>query len=151
MAKIDTKTISKLRKETGAPVVRVKQVLDEVKGDVKKAEKILKKEGFEKASKREGRETKAGVVETYIHATKNSGATVVLGVETDFVARNPEFHKLAREIAMQVTAMDPKNEKELLSQPYIRNSKKTVGDLIKEGRAKFGENIKLREFKRFEI
>ena len=96
MAKIDTKTISKLREETGAPVVRVKQVLDEVKGDVKKAERILKKEGFEKASKREGRETKAGVVETYIHSTKNSGATVVLGVETDFVARNPEFHKLAR-------------------------------------------------------
>ena len=57
MVKIDLKTISKLREETGAPVVRVKKILDEVKGDLKKASKILKKEGFEIMAKRQSRKT----------------------------------------------------------------------------------------------
>lgn len=149
--KISFDIIRKLREETGAPVIRVKKVLEEVSGNEKKAFEILQKEGFEKAAKREGRETKAGLVETYIHATKTSGATVAIATETDFVARTPEFQKLAHEIAMQVTAVDPKNKEELLNQPYIRDESKTIKDLIKEHTAKFGENIVLVDFKRFGV
>ena len=149
--KIDTKTIAKLREATGAPVLRAKKVLDEVKGDFKMAEKVLRKEGFEKLAKREGRETKAGIVETYIHATKNSGATVVMGAETDFVSRNPDFVKLAHEVAMQGTATQTENIQALLKQPYIKDPKKTVGELIDESKVKFGENILIKDIKYFEV
>jgi len=87
MKKIPADQIRKLRDSTGAPIMRVKKVLEKVGGDEGKAEKILKKEGFETAAGKVGRETKAGVVETYIHATRTSGATVVMATETDFVAR----------------------------------------------------------------
>lgn len=151
MTKITTNQIRKLREATGAPMIRVKRVLEEVKGNEKEAEKILRKEGFETAAKKENRMTKAGVVETYIHATRLSGATVVMATETDFVARNPDFQKLAREVAMQITAMKPKDSKELLKQPYIRDETKTIEELIKEDIAKFGENIKVIDFRRFEV
>lgn len=143
--------IRKLKEETGAPIIRVKKVLEEVKGDTKEAFRILQKEGFEKAASKEGRETNAGVVETYIHATKSSGATVVLASETDFVSRTPEFGNLAHEIAMQTCAMNPKSKEELLAQPYIRDESKTIGQLIKEHISRFGENIVLVDFKRFEV
>ncbi len=74
-----------------------------------------------------------------------------MATETDFVARNPGFKKLAREIAMQITAMKPRDSKELLKQPYIRDESKTIEELIKEHIAKFGENIKVTDFKRFEV
>lgn len=149
--KISVDQIKKLREETGAPVAETKKALEEAGGDEKKAKEILKKSGFERAAKKAERETKAGVVETYIHSTKNSGATVVMVTETDFVARTDEFRNLVREVAMQVTAMNPRDEKELLEQSYIRDSQKTIGDLVKENIAKFGENIKVKEFKRFEV
>lgn len=149
--KISFGEIKKLREETGAPVLEIKKALEEARGDGKKAREILKRSGFERAAKKAERETKAGVVETYIHSTKNSGATVVMVTETDFVARTDEFRNLAREVAMQVTAMNPKDEKELLKQPYIRDPEKTIGDLVKENIAKFGENIKVKEFKRFKV
>lgn len=151
MTKTSIDQIKKLRDETGAPVAEIKKALESAFGDEKKAKEILKKSGFERAAKKADRETKAGVVETYIHSTKNSGATVVMVTETDFVARTEEFRNLVREVAMQVTAMNPKDEKELLEQPYIRDPQKTIGDLVKEHVAKFGENIKVKEFKRFEV
>lgn len=149
--KISIDLVKKLREETSAPINEIKKALEETNGDEKEAKEILKKSGFARAAKKAERETKAGVVETYIHSTKNSGATVVMVTETDFVARTDEFKNLVREVAMQVTAMNPKDEKELLEQPYIRDPQKTIGDLVKEHVAKFGENIKIKEFKRFEV
>lgn len=149
--KISIDLVKKLREETSAPINEIKKALEETNGDEKEAKEILKKSGFLRAAKKAERETKAGVVETYIHSTKNSGATVVMVTETDFVARTDEFRNLVREVAMQVTAMNPKDEKELLEQPYIRDQQKTIGDLVKENIAKFGENIKIKEFKRFEV
>lgn len=149
--KISIDQIKKLREETGAPVHEIKKALEESSGDEKKTKEVLKKAGFERAAKKAERETKAGIVETYLHSTGTSGATVVLATETDFVARHEDFRGLARELAMQITAMKPKDVNELLEQPYIRDEKKTVGDLIKEHIAKFGENIKIKEFRRFEV
>ena len=156
----DIKLLKKLREETSAPIADIKNALEASKGDdpstssgqlEQKAKEWLRKKGFERADKKGAREVKAGTVQTYLHATGNSGATVVLLTETDFVSRTDEFKNLAKEIAMQVTAMNPEDEKELLEQPYIRDASKTVGELIKENIAKFGENIQLKDFKRFSV
>lgn len=149
--KININQIKKLRRETGAGIADIKEALEEAKGDEKVAKQILQKQGLVKAGKKAGKETKAGVVESYIHATKTSGAVLVLTCETDFVARTEEFKNLAHEIAMQVCAMKPKSIKGLLSQPWIRDESKIVGDLIASHIAKFGENIKIEDFKRFEV
>lgn len=151
MITIDINQIKKLRQKTGAPIIECRGALRQAQGKFDKALEILRKKGLERAEKKAGRKTKAGIVETYIHATKTNGATVALSSETDFVAKNPEFKELAHEIAMQITAMDPKDEKELLAQPWIKDESKTIGDLIKEKIARFGENIKIEDFKRFQI
>src|SRR3990172_112555 len=101
--------IRRLREESGAPVIRVKKVLEEVGGDEKKALAILQKEGFEKAAKKEGRETSQGLIETYIHHSGKVAALVELFCETDFVARNELFRNLAHELALQVASMGAKS------------------------------------------
>ncbi len=147
----DIKILKKLREETQASVSDIKTALEESKGDLLKAREYLQKRGLEKAGKKEGRQTSAGLVETYIHHNLTSGTTVVLTCETDFVARTNEFKYLAHEIAMQINATNPKDAKDLLKSPYIRDEKKTVEDLVKEHIAKLGENIKVKDFKRFEV
>ena len=148
MADIDQ--IKKLREETSASIADCRQALDESNGDYKKALAWLKKRGIEKADKKAGRETKAGIVDTYIHHTLTSGATVALTCETDFVARTPEFKNLAHEITQQITATNPDSIQALLDSLWIRDEKKRISDLIKENIAKLGENIEVKEFKRFE-
>ena len=148
MSKINAELIKKLREETGAGVMRVKNVLEEVKGDEKKALEILKKEGFEKVAKREDRETKQGKVFTYTHHTGKVGVLVELFSETDFVARNELFESLGKDIELQVASM---GEKDIEKQEFIKDPTKTISDLIKEVIAKTGENIKLGRVVRVEL
>jgi elongation factor Ts len=149
--KIDMSIISKLREETGAPVIRVKKVLDEVEGDEKKALEILKLEGFAKVEKRAGRDTGQGIIATYSHHTGKVAVLVELLCETDFVAKNDLFTKLASEIALQIASMNPENAEELLKQDFIKDPSKTIDGLIKEVIAKTGENVRLGRFYRLEI
>ena len=142
--------ILKLRSETGAGVMDAKNALAELSGDYDKAKAELLKLGLAKAAKKADRQVTAGLVESYIH-TGRVGALVKISCETDFVAKTDEFKLLAKEVAMQVSAMDPENVEELLKSAYIRDSKKSVEDLIKETIAKVGENIQVSEFSRFEI
>lgn len=151
MKRVTIDQIKKIREETGAPVAEIKKVLEEAGGDEKKAKGLLTQKGLERAAKKAQRPVNAGVVDTYIHHTLNSGATVVLQSETDFVARNSEFQQLAHDIAAHGTATNPLGIEELLSQPWIRDEGKTIQDLINEKIAKFGENIKIKDFKRFEV
>lgn len=149
--KITAEQIKELREKTQAGFSDCKMALEESNGDMKKAEDILKKKGFEKAAKKSDRETGQGLVESYVHQTGKVGVLVSLLCETDFVARTDEFKALAHEIAMQVAAMNPKDVDALLKQEYIRDGSKTIDELIKETIAKLGENIKLSDFKRSEI
>lgn len=149
--KITADQIRKLREATGAPVLRTKKVLEEVKGDEKKAEKILKKEGFAKASKRKDRETSQGVVETYVHHSGKVASVVEVLCETDFVARNKLFKELAHNLALQVASMKAKDAKELEKQKFIRDSKKKISDLVKEVIAKTGENVRIGRIFRIEL
>ena len=143
--------VKELRVSTGAGVMDCKKALEETGGDLEKAKKLLEKMGLKKAEKKKDRETKQGWVATYTHATGRVGVGLSLLCETDFVSRNEEFQKLAKEICLQIAAMAPKDKKELLSQDYIRDPSKTVGTLIDEAIAKFGENIQVGEFFRIEI
>ena len=149
--KIIADQIRKLRDKTGAPVMRVKKVLEEFKGDEKKAEKVLMKEGFEKAAKRSERETNQGILKTYVHHSNKVASMVELFSETDFVARNELFVELAHNLALQVASMGAKNVKELEKQAFIKNPKKKVLDLVKEVIAKTGENIKICRIIRVEL
>src|SRR3972149_607797 len=145
MADIDQ--IKKLREETSASIADCREVLDEAKGNYSKALEFLKKKGIEKAEKKQDRETLQGIVESYVHQRK-VGVLVIVTCETDFVARTTEFKNLAHEIALQVSAMNPKDVDGLLRQEYIRDSSLTIEQLIKQTISKLGENIVVREFSR---
>jgi len=151
MTKITLEQIKKLRTKTKAGVMDCRQALEENSGDMKKAQEWLRKKGVSSAAKRVNRQTACGVVEAYSHTDGRIVAVVELCCETDFVARNDEFKKLAHELAMQVAAMKPKNISQLLKQPWIRDEKRTVDSLVKEVIGKIGENIVVRKIARFEL
>src|SRR2546422_7012369 len=143
--------VQRLRTETGAGVMDCKRALEDAKGDFEKAKTLIRERGLAQAQKKSDREAREGIVEAYIHAGGRIGAMVELSSETDFVARNPDFRGLAKEIAMQVAAMDPTNVDQLLEQPYIRDSSKTIGELVTTIAASTGENVRVKRFKRFEL
>jgi elongation factor Ts len=143
MAKINADLIRKLREETGAPVMRASKLLTELKGNYEEAEKILKAEGFEKAAKREGRETSQGIIKAYVHHSGKVASMVELLCETDFVAKNELFLELAHNVALQVVSMPESTVEELLEQDFIKDPSKKVVDLVKEVIAKTGENVKV--------
>lgn len=149
--KVSVDQIKKLRQKTGAGIADVRRALEESGGDFKKAGEFLRSWGAEIASKKKDRATSQGLVETYIHAGGKVGAMVEINCETDFVAKTAEFKNLAHEVAMQIAAMDPADVEKLSKQEYIRDSSKTVDDLVKEVIAKVGENIVVKRFMRFEL
>lgn len=85
-----------------------KKALDEAKGDLAEAEVILRKKGIAAAAKRQTRAARQGVIQSYIHAGNQIGVMLELNCETDFVARTDGFLALAKDLAMQVAAADPK-------------------------------------------
>lgn len=100
--------IKALRDETGVAVMQCKKALEEAGGDMEKARMALRKKSGEIAAKKSERTLGSGVVAAYIHGNGSVGAMVELGCETDFVAKNEEFKKLAYDIAMHVAALRPK-------------------------------------------
>lgn len=163
---ISTTTIKELRDKTGAGIMDCRKALSEAEGDVEKASRILKERSLLIAQKKADRATKEGLVEAYIHTGGRIGALVEVNCETDFVARNDAFKELAHNLAMQVAAQDPQFisaeevpegtdcEPEvscLLLQPYIKDPSLKVKDIITETIAKFGENIRVSRFSRFEL
>jgi elongation factor Ts len=142
--------IKKLREETDLSVGECKIALQEANGDIAKAKEILIKKGKKLAEKRVERETGQGIIEAYVHPNKRIGAMVELRCESDFVSRSPEFQKLAHELCLQVAGI-PTEEMELLEQPWIKDESKKIKELVDEYIAKFGENIILKRFVRYEL
>jgi len=151
MKKITASQIKDLRSKTGAPIMRVKEVLVKYDGDEEKAEKILRKEGFEKAAKKANRVTSEGLVEAYVHHSGKVASIVEILCETDFVARNKIFQELAHNLALQVASMEAKDAKELEKQDFIKDPSKKVNELVKEAIAKTGENIRIGRVYRIEL
>jgi elongation factor Ts len=149
--KIDPKQVQRLRTETNAGVMDCKRALEDAKGDFERAKGLLKERGLAAVAKKSGREANEGTVSSYIHAGGRVGAIVLISSETDFVSRSEEFQKLAREVAMQVASMNPKDVDTLLGQAYIRDSSKTIKDLVTALAASVGENVSVRKFQRFAL
>ena len=103
---ITTDSIKELREMTGVSVMQCKKALQEAGGDLAKAAVVLKKHSAASAEKKADRSLAAGAIGSYVH-DGNIGAMVLLSCETDFVAKNPEFVVLARELAMQIAATSP--------------------------------------------
>jgi elongation factor Ts len=144
---ITTESIKELREMTGVSVMQCKKALEEAGGNIDEAISILKRHSGASALKKANRALKAGAIGSYVH-DGNIGAMVLLSCETDFVAKNPEFISSAREMAMQIAAMNPENTEELLHQQYIKDGSKTVQNLIEEATQKFGERIEISQFMR---
>ena len=147
-----------------------KRALEETNGDIEAAVEVLRKQGIAKgldvASKKAGAEFNQGLVESYIHTGGRIGVLLELNCQTDFVSRTDEFRSLAHDIAMQVAAMNPSYvglddlpedvdgnlaDVSLLHQPFIRDQSRTIKELVAEAIGKFGENIRVRRFSRFEL
>ncbi|MBM3238011.1 translation elongation factor Ts [Candidatus Poribacteria bacterium] len=186
--------VKDLREKTGAGIMDCKKALSGTNGDVEEAIKWLREKVIKASERSANRAASEGVVTSYIHAGNKVGVLLELNCETDFVARNDEFQRLAKDVAMQVAAANPRyiNKEEvpaevierertflknqainegkpekvidrivegrlnrfysehcLMEQPFIRDDSQTVGQLVKENIAKFGENIVVRRFMRY--
>ncbi len=193
---ITLEQIKELREKTAVSIAKCKEALEETNGDLEKAIIVLRKKGLETANRKLERETKEGIIAYYVHTNKKVGAMVELYCETDFVAKNPDFEALGRDLAMQVVASSPravrpeeideseieqekniyfeqlqksgkpadiiekamvgkvtkfKEENALLTQAFVKDPSRKVGDLINDAVGKLGENIQVGRFVRYQI
>ena len=148
---ITLEQIKQLREETNLPISDCKKALEEAKGNLEEARKLLESRGVQIAEKKQTREVGEGLIETYLHPNGKVGALLDVRCETDFVAKSQDFRNLCHELALQVASMNPDTVEELEKQPYIRDPAKTVKDIITNAVAKLGENIIVKRFSRFEI
>lgn len=163
---IPATAVKEVREKTNAGVLDCRKALEQCNGDIAQAIDALRQKGFAMAEKRASRAVGEGIVAAYLHHNSKVGALVELNCETDFVARNEDFKRLAYDIAMHVVASRPvylckedlpadcelpAEEACLLAQPYVRDPSKSIADLITEAIAKTGENIKIGKFSRIEV
>jgi len=158
---ISAKDVMVLRKKTGAGMMDCKKALADSKGDMEKAEQKLREKGIAAAQKRAGRETKNGYIAVYVHPGARLATMVEMNCETDFVSRNEQFQKLAKNIAMHIAATSPlsisendidpsiiEKEKEIFKAQALNEGKKPeFVDKIVEGRMNkfFAENCLLNQ------
>jgi elongation factor Ts len=120
---ISATMVKELREKTGAGMMDCKKALMESNGDIEKAVQYLREKGIASAAKKTGRIAAEGVVEAYIHGGGRIGVLVEVNCETDFVAKTDSFKAFARDIAMQIAAMNPK---------YLRREEVPVEEVEKE-------------------
>ncbi len=193
MADISASAVKFLRDQTGVGMMDCKKALVECGGNEEKAIAYLREKGLAKAAKKAGRATSEGIIGSYIHSNGKLGVMVELKCETDFVAKNEKFKEFAKELAMQIAAVNPvcvstdqvpagllAKEREiykhqamqegkpeaiaekivegrvkkfysevcLLEQPFIKDDKKKIKDLLSELIAVLGENMQIGRFQR---
>lgn len=105
---ISASLVKELRARTGAGVIDCRNALAECRGDLEKAQQVLRAKGLAAAARKSGRVAKEGLVTSYIHGEGRLGVLVEVNCETDFVARTQDFKTLAREVALQIAASDPR-------------------------------------------
>lgn len=143
---VDVNLVQKLREMTAASILDCKKALDEAKGDLTVAVEFLRKKGIASAVKKLSRQTKDGLISSYIHHGGKIGVLIELNCETDFVAKTKEFSELSHELAMQVAASNPvyvrreevpeeiiAKEKEIYKE-QIKNKPPNVIDKIVDGK-----------------
>ncbi len=149
-----------------------KKALEKAGGDINKAKELLREKGLQMAMKKADRTAKEGRIEAYIHNGSKIGVLLEVNCETDFVARNEDFIRFSKDVAMHIAAMAPKYLKKedvsadvlagedlavfakancLLDQPFVKEPSKNIQDLLNELIAKIGENIVVGRFSRYKI
>jgi elongation factor Ts len=173
MTKISVELIKELRNLTCASIAECKKALHDTDGDIKKATVLLRKRGLEIAAKKQERAAGEGRIEAYVHTGNKVGVLLEVNCETDFVARNPEFAQFTKDIAMQITALNPtylkkedvpayvleqEKDKELfykthclLEQAFVKDPSIAIKDYLGILVVKFNENIVIRRFIRYKI
>lgn len=104
---ISAEAVRDLRERTGAGMMDCKRALEDSGGDVEKAVLALREAGLAAAAKKAGRDAREGLVSSYIHTGGRVGVLLEVNCETDFVARNEQFQKLVKDIAMQIAGLNP--------------------------------------------
>jgi len=125
MAEITAQMIKDLRERTGAGMADCKKSLTETAGDMEKAIEYLRKKGIASAAKKATRIASEGMIAHYTHGTR-IGVLVEVNCETDFVARNPDFVTFAKEVAMQVAALNPSYVTQEEIPPAILDKEKSI-------------------------
>lgn len=166
--------IKELRQMTCASIAQCKKALEESKGNIKEAAKILRKRGLEIALKsRRSGTPREGRIESYVHLDNKIGVLLEVNCDTDFVARNESFIQFSKDISMQIAACNPSFLKKedvpaetlkgeldkeefyknhcLLEQPFVKDPSITVKDYLGSLVAKLSENISIRRFVRYKI
>lgn len=133
MANISAAQVKELRDKTGAPMMDCKHALTEAKGNLEDAVVLLRKKGVSVAAKKATRVTSEGSVGHYIHAGGKIGVLVEVNCESDFVARTDDFKELVHDIAMHITASDPR---------YVRKEDVTKADFDREKEIYLDQAIK---------
>ena len=147
MAAITAAMVKALREKTDAPMMECKKALTEADGDAAKAEEILRVKLGNKASKAASRVTAEGVIGTYVSPDGKTGAIVEVNFETDFVAKNPEFLKMAADAAKLIAEKAPADVAALSA---LELEGKTLDAIRTALVGKIGENMTFRRFKRLE-
>ena len=152
--------IKKLKELTGVGLTDAKVALVEAEGDFDKALEAMRKKGLTRAEKKGDRETREGIVDSYVHSDR-IGVVIEVNCETDFVARLDDFRELAHQLAMQVAAMSPRyvsfndipseeyeaKKTELLASDALKSKPAEMAEKIVEGQLKkhFGEQVLLEQ------
>ncbi len=136
--------VAKLRHITGAGMMDCKKALVEAEGDSEKAIEILRKKGQKVAANRADRESTEGAVIAKVNSDNTKGAIIALNCETDFVAKNEDFIKLAHDLAELAIG---KTKEEFLASDYQGI---TVSEKLIEQTGVIGEKIEVGSFETIE-
>lgn len=170
---ISVDAIKELRNLTLASISECKKALEESGGDIRKAVNLLRKRGLEIAARKQDRQAKEGRIESYVHPGNKIGVLLEVNSESDFVAKNEEFCRFTKDLAMQIAACSPsyirredvpgeitdqEKDKELfykthclLEQAFVKDPSVTVKDCFGSLIAKMNENIVIRRFVRYKL
>ncbi len=147
MAQVTPQMVKELRDRTGIGMGKCKEALDEANGDIELAIENLRKAGMASAVKKEGRETKEGVIKT---AEKEGRlALIEINAETDFVVKNEKFQKFAHDLADEVCSSQPANVADLLQQKFSKDPAHTVDEFRASIIQSLGENIQVKRLELF--
>ena len=139
---ISAKIVMALREKTNAGMMDCKKALAEAGGDIEKAETILRKKGITKAGSKGDRQTKEGIISSYIHMAGRIGVLIEVNCETDFVARNEIFQAFVRDISLHIAAASPKFiRREEIPEALIAKEKEIAAEQIKDKPAAIIEKI----------
>jgi elongation factor Ts len=140
--KITPEMVKELRERTGVGMGKCKEALDHSQGDMEKAIDFLRKSGMASAVKKEGRETKEGVIG--IGESADAVALVEVNSETDFVAQNDKFRQFVKDVASEVAETKPASLESFLAQKYRKDPSITIDQYRSLVIQSLGENIQVK-------